>query len=525
MSIDTLKGLTLIENLDTPVPAAINTYIQTNLATGTGDFGVPTITDILGVASGEVAVDALNQTTSALNSIDLTGLKAVYDNMLACVQGTFGPVGGPIVIPSGPATGAYADADTAFTTGLIPAANTAIASLISTYPEFTSTMNSNFNGICQRIISEANYQSTAGINYDDVGSGPAGIYGFVSSLALIGLYSTPGGQYEYMMKIADTSIQSGQAIIGAIREGKNQSVLNEAGIPVGGFGVGDNWPGLPASTGVADIVSVAPLPPSATSTLGEPAAVPAPVKYQTETNPTSTSYTVDQARALAQSQLLNPAVPSTPVTLPVTAPEVVQIVEVYQQQASAQLPGDPSTTILQNAQFWIKLRVYPSDADTQVTLGTSAGVYVTYPGVTLNSGEGVLLQLPGWLVPTTGPTTLVATAGQPGGPTTSATTTVEVAVNDYPNSVTITQDGWFNSVNRTVYGNEVTVTLRGPPSETFIWGTTWTTTWPVGSDTFDSDGYAIYSGLSSPPISNDNQILVRYQSGEVVYTSFTTVPM
>jgi hypothetical protein len=180
---------------------------------------------------------------------------------------------------------------------------------------------------------------------------------------------------------------------------------------------------------------------------------------------------------------------------------------------------------LQDAQFWIKLRVYPSDADTQVTLGTPAGVYVTYPGVTLNSGEGVLLQLPGWLVPTIGPTTLVATAGQPSGPSTSTTTTLEVAANYYPNSVTITQDGWFNSVNRTVYGNEVTVTLRGPPSQTFIWGTTWTTTWPVGSDTFDSDGYAIYTGLSSPPISDDNQILVRYESGEVVYTSFTTSPM
>ncbi len=526
MSIDTLKGLNLIENLAAPVPTAVNSYIKNTVATGSGDFGAPTVADIIGLASGSVAVDALNQTTSALAALPLTNLKAVYDNMKACVQGTFGPVGGPIVIPSGPAAGSYADADIAFTTGLIPAANAEIAALVAAYPTQTTVMNQNFNAICERIISEANFQTAAGINYDDQTAGnPASIYSLVSSLASVGSYSAPGGQNDYMLKIADTSTQAGQAVIGAIREGKNRSVLNEAGIPVGGFKVSDEWPGLPSSTGTPIVQTSVLPPPSAVSASGQPSVVLPPPEYQTTSNPASVSYTVPEARQLVESQQLNPSVPTTATTTSLAAPAVVQITQVYEQQAGAQLPGNASTTLIQNSSFWINAVVHPSDANTRVTLSTSAGSYVTYPGIDLNTDAGVKIQVPGWLIPNLGVTLLTMAANQPGGPTRSDSVNLQIASTNYPNSVTVTQDGWFNSVDQTVYGNPVTVTFRGPPSTSFTWTTSWTSTWPVGSGTFDANGYRVYSALSSPPISDNNQISIRYASGETASVTVKTIPI
>jgi hypothetical protein len=526
MSIDTLKGLNLIENLAAPVPTAVNSYIRANVATGSGDFGVPTVTDIIGIASGAVATNALNQATSALNSITLLNLKAVYDNMKACVQGTFGPVGGPIVIPSGPAAGTYADADTAFTTGLIPAANAEIVALIATYPVQTTVMNENFNAVCQRIVSEANFQNAAGINYDAEAAGsPSAVYSLVSTLAQVGNYNTPSGQYDYMLKIANTSTQAGQAVVGAIREGKNQSTLNEAGIPVGGFSVSNDWPGLPSSTGTPILQTSVLPPPSAVSDLGQPSVTLPLPKYQTTSNPFSVSYTVAEARQLVESQQLNPLVPPTSTSTSLSAPAVVRIAQVYEQQASTQQPGNVSTTLIQNSSFWINAVVQPSDANTRVTLSTSAGSYVTLPGIDLNNGNGVQIQVPGWLIPNLGVVLLTMTASQPGGPTRSDSINLEIVATNYPKTATVTQDGWFNSVNETVYGTPVTVTFRGPPSTEFTWSTSWTSTWPTGSGTFDANGYRVYSSLVSPPISDSNKLSVRYASGEVVSTTFKTIPI
>lgn len=514
-SLDTLKGLDQIESLTQPVPGATNTYVQDNIATGSGPFGVLTVTDFLGISCGVDVVDYLNQATSGLSEMDLTTLKAVYDNMLSCVQGTFGPVGGPIVIPSGPAAGAYADADDAFTTGLIPAANTEIAALISAYPEITDVLNENFDGACERILYEAENQADAGIDYDELTSpGRTAIYSFVSGLSTVAAYNTPGGQAEYLILIANIANIGGQAVVGCIREGNNLIALNEAGIPVSSFDISAAYPGVPTTSGVVLAVTTVTAPTADTSALGEPAAEPAPVEYQTTTNPTSTEYTVDEARD---------QVSGTTPTPVLTAPSVVSIDNVYEQNATSQQPGPESATLLQGISFWIRLKVYPSDATTEVSVTTTAGTYTTRPGITLNSATGALLQLPGWLIPDVEQVTLTVSANQPTGLSTSANTLLDVVATNYPNSTQITQDGWFEGSTETAFGSRVTVTFRGPPSTAFTWGVNWTSLWPVGNDTFDSDGYSIYSALPSPPVSNNNQIWIRYASGETVTTTFKTV--
>lgn len=520
MTVETLKGLQLVECLTAPVPDTVNDYIQTNLATGTGPFGAPTVYDFLGTAAGSNVAVWLSQATDGMALLDLTNLKAVYDNMLSCVQGTFGPVTGPVTIPSGPGAGVYATGDLAFTNGLIPAAAAEIASLVAANPALTSSLNQSFDNICAQIESESINQSKAGISYDDVESaGQQAVLSFVSSLPQISTNNTPGGPVEFLTQVADTSVLTGQAILAAIREGNNQAALTEVGVNLVGFNISPDYPGDPDSTGTPEAISTdqALLP---SSSLGEPLIEPAPVEYQTAANPTSTSYTVPEAQVIAPLPVTDipPATPAVPV--------VVDIMDVYEQLPTSTQPGAPSTTLLQLQSFWMRIKAQPSDPNTWVTIRNDvSGQSVTYvPGAALNSDNGIVMQLPGWLLRDVGSTTLTVTTDASSA---ADSVNVNVVVNNYPKTTTVTQDGWFEKENVTVSGNTVTVTFRGPPSTWFAWGTSWSnygTPWPTGNSTFDSDGYAVYSGLSSPPVNNNNQIWIRYLSGEVVYTSFTTLP-
>jgi len=520
MTVETLKGLPLVECLVVPVPDTVNDYIQTNLATGTGPFGAPTVYDFLGTAAGSNVAVWLNQATDGMALLDLTNLKAVYDNMLSCVQGTFGPVTGPVTIPSGPGAGVYATGDLAFTNGLIPAAAAEIASLVAANPALTSSLNQSFDNICAQIENEAINQSKAGISYDDVQpAGQQAILSFVSSLPQISKNNTPGGPVEFLTQVADTSVLTGQAILAAIREGNNQAALTEVGVNLTGFNISPDYPGDPNSTGTPEVISAdQDLLPS--SSLGEPLIEPAPVEYQTAANPTSTSYTVPEAQAIAPLPVTDipPATPAVPV--------VVTIIDVLEQSPTSTTPGSSTTTLLQQQAFWMKIKAQPSDPNTMVyVLNVTSGESVGFvPGAGLNSDSGVTVQIPGWLLRDVGPATLTVTTDESSA---ADSIQIDVVVNNYPKTTTVTQDGWFNQENVTIVGNTVTVTFRGPPSTWFAWGTSWSnygTPWPTGTGTFDADGYAVYSGLSSPPVSNNNQIWIRYLSGEVMYKSFETLP-
>jgi hypothetical protein len=50
--VTTLNGLPLVANTTTPVPAAVATYYQTNLAKGSGPNGTYLTTDFFGSAAG-----------------------------------------------------------------------------------------------------------------------------------------------------------------------------------------------------------------------------------------------------------------------------------------------------------------------------------------------------------------------------------------------------------------------------------------------------------------------------------------
>lgn len=229
--METLKGLDLVENLTTPVPTNVTTFYKNTFANGTDQFGRFTMQDFLGSAIGTKTQNAMENTTSTLSGMNVTALTDIYADMLATVSGTYGPNAGPITIPSGPAAGVYASGDAAFTTGLIPAANTIIASLISTYPTETASLNNNFNAICIQYEYEYANQVRAGLVFADLISGSQqATISFMSSLSTIGQDNQIGGQSPYVMAVADAETQSGQAILGALREGRNSAIMDQANI-------------------------------------------------------------------------------------------------------------------------------------------------------------------------------------------------------------------------------------------------------------------------------------------------------
>jgi hypothetical protein len=306
MSIETLKGLYLLESLTTPVPNTITQYLKNNFATGTGPYGTFTVMDFVGTAAGVNVTNLMLQVPTLIDAIDVAVLQGLYDDMLATVSGTYGANTGPVTIPAGPAAGVYATGDLAFTTGLIPAAQAEIANLIATYPNQTNDLNSVFNTISEQIFREAVNQAKTGLNYDSLpGDIQSNALSFASSLAQYGQDNTPKNAAEFLNTVAQFGTLPGQAIIGALREGRNYQSLNEAGILSTNFAVPSTYPG--ESPGASANV-LTPLPPV------QPPIIPAPPAAQIPTNATSTDYTVDEARAAiaSQSEVGNSALTSTP---------------------------------------------------------------------------------------------------------------------------------------------------------------------------------------------------------------------
>ena len=216
--METLKGLELVENVTKPVPDTVTSYYKNTFANGTGEFGTFTMQDFLGSAIGTKTQNAMENVNAVIANMNVATLTTIYARMLATVSGTYGPNGGPITIPAGPAAGVYASGDAAFTTGLIPAANAEISALIASYPAHTTSLNNSFNSICTQYEYEYDNQTRASLDFTSlVGGGQQATMSFMSGLQYAGLDREIGGQNSFLMAVADASTQSGQAVLGALR--------------------------------------------------------------------------------------------------------------------------------------------------------------------------------------------------------------------------------------------------------------------------------------------------------------------
>lgn len=490
MSLDTCKGLTLIENSSKPIPDSVTNFLLINLATGSGQYGTLTVNDFLGVSAGNNVVQQLQQTVSTMNSMNLTALDGIYADMLATVQGSYGPFAGNVVIPSGPAAGTYPNGDDAFTSGLIPAALSEINALIAAYPKETDTLNLAFDSICQQIEDEADLQAQAGVNFDDLpNNNRFSILSFVDSLPAYGQDDTPGGTAEYLNEIANFGNLTGQAIIGSLREARNTVALDNAGL-LRSNQIPATWPGPDSQGGLTPLLT-------ANDPTQQPAPLLAPPEYQTVLNSFSVDYSVSQARR---------QITGTTSTDPATRMSLLAI------SGSNTVPD--LNWVKSASSFQLQIKIQPSYAGQLLTLSSSAASDSVIYSINdqANTEQGLLITVPGWMVPGTGPVNLRAAFGS-----VTAARAVLVVASTTRQTVTVTQAGWFDHINEVDTASPLSLVITGQPSTAYAY----TGALGSGSGTLSASGSATVSGLPIPPVGTYAVAVVFAYNGQTVVQNFT----
>lgn len=235
--LGTLKGLDLIANTTTPVPAAVATYYATNIALGSGPSGTFLTTDFFGSAAGipyNTDLSTVTTTISAqLTAGTLTTLNNVYSYMKTLVTGGYGAPGA-INLPAPYDTGnPYASYDAALAV-LITGANAAVGTaIVSMGATTTATLNTAWTEMTTHSANETAFQTKASINYTTLTAGAQlPITAFIPALAGYGKETQTGMAAEFLESIANTANQYGQAMVGALREGRNTAGLNAINLKI-----------------------------------------------------------------------------------------------------------------------------------------------------------------------------------------------------------------------------------------------------------------------------------------------------
>jgi hypothetical protein len=233
---DTTKDLPLINALAEPVPANVVAYYTTDYATGSGPNGQLRITDVIGAAAGAGYTQPITNCVSIINSLTTAGtlstLITVYQRMQNTVDGIYGdPVAGPVVVPAGPGAGTYSDAATALDSGLIPAAQTAIAAVQAAKPTETTQLNTEFDNMAEKLISENANQTLAQINISNLLTSDRNSTDFFAlALPEYGVDVAENGAAWYLEQVADLTTLGGQAIVGCLRQGRNAVIFQTVGV-------------------------------------------------------------------------------------------------------------------------------------------------------------------------------------------------------------------------------------------------------------------------------------------------------
>jgi hypothetical protein len=232
--LGTLKGLDLVANTTTPVPAAVAAYYQNTLAKGSGPNGTYLTTDFFGSAAGIPYNNYLASVTSTISAQlaagTLTTLDTVYSYMVNLITDVYG-LPGAIALPAPYNTGnPYASYDAALAV-LITAADAAIGTAITAMGTATATLNTAWTEMTTHSANEATFQTQASINYATLTAGAQlPITAFIPALAGYGQETQTGMAAQFLESIANTANQSGQAMVGALREGRNTAGINAVGL-------------------------------------------------------------------------------------------------------------------------------------------------------------------------------------------------------------------------------------------------------------------------------------------------------
>jgi hypothetical protein len=242
-NLETNKGLDLINALTSPLPPEVVAFYENTFVSGSGENGTVLLADVIGSAAGWVVTANISTTSSIISSLDsagalnslTNGTNGVYTVMQNTLDGLYG-TGNSVVIPGGlPAAGTYGNVDDAFTgpgapgTGLIPAAYSAIAVIVSNNANSVANADSAWSNAAAQISGEFIFQSQAGLEFANLIPNQQPI-GLVNNLSSYGLDTEVGGPAFILESVANTATLGGQAIVSTMREARNQIRLQSAGV-------------------------------------------------------------------------------------------------------------------------------------------------------------------------------------------------------------------------------------------------------------------------------------------------------
>ena len=232
------NSLPLINQQTTPIGYDTRAYYLNVLgASGTGGECHTYLTiDFLGTAAGYNIGTPLNNTTLVLETMNTTYLQSCYQTMLNCLNGDYTveipdpdplqPSTYEVTIPPGlPGAGTYGPYATAalavndaFTVGLIPATQAALAAVVAAYPAECAIMNSNFAQICQQMNQEQDAQTRAGLEWSNYyanlqANTQTSTMGFIFGLPAYGQDTIEGGAAQFIQNIADYTAITGTITI------------------------------------------------------------------------------------------------------------------------------------------------------------------------------------------------------------------------------------------------------------------------------------------------------------------------
>jgi len=207
--LNTMAELPLIQAQTTAVDDSVTDYFSNTVATGSGPNGVITTYDVLGLAiDNDNFAAQLATATTAINALQTAGslntLNTAYTSILV------------------------AGNDAAVLTQ-ITNANNAISALSAS--PYVTTLNTAWNYMANILNTQRGYQNSAGVDYFNLLAGEqSSIYGFAQNLSQYAQLTAAGDACEFLENVADTTTLTGQAIVGAMREGRNTPQLADAGL-------------------------------------------------------------------------------------------------------------------------------------------------------------------------------------------------------------------------------------------------------------------------------------------------------
>jgi len=246
--IQTNYGLNLINSLDTPLPSSVYSYYTSSFSNGSGSNGRYYLSDGIGTPAGITHNDAFASMNTTLTTLIANGaLNGLHDGtsngaftvLKDALNGVYGiPYIDPsdplmstnLVIPSGKVgAGTYTTWASAIT-AILNGTTTVINSIKSAYPTETASADAQLTASAEQIELELATLANAGVVFADTPSSKQSIQGMVQNLHTYAIQNEYRGPAELLEKMADMSTQAGQALVGALREGRNISALNTIGI-------------------------------------------------------------------------------------------------------------------------------------------------------------------------------------------------------------------------------------------------------------------------------------------------------